>query len=320
MYLVQTKWRIFYDGEGTAGLASSGEGGAGQAGGDAQADSGKSDGDGQKGEFTGENFRDFLPEDLKEHSALAKYTTYEGAMRGLVHAQGLLGKDADATFTLPESTDAEGRRGVLEKLGLPDAADKYTLPEIEGLPENMKGDTDFVKGFKEAAHKLGVLPEQVSGIYSWFMETAKETATSESTALQEDDATQLRNLEAAWGKNGTPAFNERLAAADLAVDKLGGDELRDAINDAGLGQNSHMLKALAKIGQLVSEDGVLKNEDGTGGGPSRFDNHLTPEMAKQKALELQREAMELFGKDQGKARRLNEEAQKFHAIAAAAKA
>ena len=63
--------------------------------------------------------------------------------------------------------------------------------------------------------------------------------------------TNARSLEAKWG---TGKFDQNLAAANFAIDKLGGEELRNAIDEANLGTNPLLLDAFQKVGFMLAED------------------------------------------------------------------
>ncbi len=85
----------------------------------------------------------------------------------------------------------------------------------------------------------------------------------------------------------------------------GGDELKKVINEAGLGNNPHVVRAFSKAGKLLAEDGVGSDR---GSGNSPF-GQMTPDEARGKALELQEQALNTENRIEKK--RLNEEAQKF---------
>lgn len=257
-------------------------------------------------------FREALPDDLKQHPSLQKMTNIEHMARSYVSAQKMVGKDPDSIVELPKADDPDGRRAVLAKLGLPEKPEGYgELKPPEGAPEFLKPEGPLAKGFIEAAHKLGVLPDQVSGMYEWFSGVMGEAAQAREAELNAEADENIRALQGEWGN----AYDQRVAAANFAIDKLGGDELRNELDAAGLGASPVVLKALAQVGGIMAEDGVGDGR-GTGKGSS-FGGVMTPDEARSKAREMQQIA--LNEKNPAERRRLNEEAQKYYKMATGGK-
>lgn len=310
--------RVLYD-EGAEGGAE--EGGGSEGGGSGAAEgggSGAAEG-GQQQEvtlpegaiFADARFREALPDDLKQHPSLQKMTNVEHMARSYVSAQKMVGKDPDSIVELPKADDPDGRRAVLAKLGLPEKPDGYeklSLPE--GAPEFMKPEGQLAQGFMETAHKLGVLPDQVSGMYQWFSGVMGEAAQAQEAEKNAKADENIRALQGEWGN----AYDQRVAAANFAIDKLGGEDLRAALDDAGLGASPVVLKALAQVGGLMAEDGVGDSRGGKGG---PFGGAMTPDEARSKARDMQQAA--LNEKNPSERRRLNEEAQKYYKMATAGK-
>ncbi len=258
-----------------------------------------------EGAFMANNFREALPEDIRSHAALAKIENLESLGRSFVNAQQMIGKDPSRLVEIPTDDKPEELRAVLTKLGAPADASGYTLTPTEGAPEWLGVDQEMSKGFLEPAAKEGILPSQAQGTYAWFTGVMADAAkTAETKSLAEAD-TNIRQLEAEFGG----AFDQKIAIANHAIDKFGGEELRKVLNDAGLGANPVVLKAFIGAGALLTEDNA-----GDGGGSSSFGNRLSPDEARSKGKVLLEQASR--SKDMAERRRLNEEAQVFFAMAA----
>lgn len=253
-----------------------------------------------------------LPEELQNAPELQKFKDgkLEDFARSVSGFQKLVGKDPNKLVEMPDSPDSENRREILQRLGLPETTKDgaYKLEAPEGTPEFLQGDSEFSQKMIDKAHELGVFPDQLAGLYNTFVQEingAYENQTSQLAAKAEENA---RSLEAEFGA----AFNGKIAAANFAIDKLGGEEVRDALNEAGLGTHPPLIKALAEIGNMLAEDGDVSVNSGTG----RFGNEMTPNEAKAKGRELLEEAMNT--NDMAKKKRLNDEAQKFFKMASGA--
>lgn len=287
--------RTFFDG---------GDSGAeGAADGDATGGLAPASGELPEGAIYGDGrFREALPDDLKANPALAKITSVEHLARSAISAQKMIGKDPDRLVELPGAEDADGRRAVLERLGLPKDTTGYKLEPGEGTPDFLKPEGPMASGFVDTAHKLGIMPDQAAGVYQWFSEVMTATAQDQATQSQEEYAENTRAMQAKYGA----AFDQTVAAANFAVDKLGGDALRELLDDKGLGANPLVIDAFSRVGTLLAEDGI---GDGKGGGGNPFSGAMTPDNARAKAQELQAQALK--EPNMSERRRLNAEAQRY---------
>lgn len=165
----------------------------------------------------------------------------------------------------PKLATDEDYRKVFQKLGLPETADKYELKVAEGK----KIDENIFKGFKEAAHKLGVLPKQAQAILDWYGETANAKIQESQQARAAQQAEGLDNLRREWGEG----WDTQVAKARAAVQEYGGDELKAYLDSTGQGNDPVMIKLFAKLGAGLSEDKIP-----TDGGERRMGG-LTPDEA-----------------------------------------
>ena len=297
--------RIFYDEPGT-GEPGTGEPGTGTPGTGEPGTGTPGTGEVKlpDGAFMAKDFRSALPEDIRGHAALEKIADIEGLGRSFINAQQMIGKDPSRVVELPTEDKPEELKVLMTKLGAPADASGYTLTAAEGLPAHLGPDQELSKGFLAFAAKEGMLPVHVQNTYAWMTGVLAEAEkTAETKSLAEAD-TNIRSLEAEFG----PAFDQKIAVANHGIDKVGGEELRKVLNDAGLGANPVVLKAFLKVGGLVAEDNA--GDGGTGG---TFGNRLSPDEARSKGKALLEQANR--SPDMAERRRLNDEAQDFFAMA-----
>ena len=244
--------RILYDDAGDGGGQASDTSDTGDSGGSQAA-----------------NWRQGLPEDIRENAALIKYENLEQAGRAFIGAQALMGKSPDQIMDRPKPGDMDARRTAISTLGgLPALEDgkvgdfKLAAHPVDNVPEWLGAEQPLGVGFLSQAHKLGLMPDQAQSVYGWFVETMMETSKQEEAKDAVSAETNARELEAKWG---TGKFDQNLAAANFAIDKLGGEELRAAIDGANLGTNPLLLDAFQKVGFMLAED-----TSGAGGGEPNF--------------------------------------------------
>lgn len=291
--------RIKVFGDGAGGAAG---GGAGGNAGAAAAASG-----GGAGGNAGGPWYSALPEDIRADPSITKYGDIETFARGHLAQSKLIGKPADRLLELPGAEDEQGRLGVLRRLGAPEKVDGYKLTAPEGTAPGLAPEGDLSKAFLASAHKVGLLPGQAQAIYTDFIGSlnAAMTADEESGKLAQQEG--VAGLKKEWGQ----AFDQNVAAARFAIEKLGGEGLKDAFERHGLENDPAFAKAFAQIGKMLGEDksGGAGGAGGTGG----FGQILAPAEAQNRGNELLRLAMQQT--DSFEKKRLNAEAAKYFKMA-----
>lgn len=169
-------------------------------------------------------------------------------LKGYVEAQKFIGgsikipgKDAK-----PEEWDK-----FYGKLGRPEAADKYT-PVMPDLPEGFSWDEGQMKSFFTAAHKAGLTTAQTQTLVDWYAEDQKGVLKAGDEAIKVAEETLKGEWKAAYPRN--------LGLAKAAAKEIGGKELVDLLDQTGLGNHPVILKAFAKLGKSLAEDGVISGE------------------------------------------------------------
>ncbi len=194
---------------------------------------------------------------LRNHPALAKYSSKDDAVKALVHAQRLIGKRPEG-YLAPPAHDAseEERAAFFTAIGRPENAAEYDFPEIE-LPENFELDEDLQSMFREKAHELGLTAEQVRGLYEWFLPlniAAFQDMMDVEKRAQEDEMQTLRAVH----RGEMPNIVEAARQAALA---LGGEELLTALTETGAGNRASVINAFARMAPSLLE-GSLKGRSG----------------------------------------------------------
>ena len=125
--------------------------------------------------------------------------------------------------------------------------------------------------FKEAALSVGILPKQAQKVLDLMGETLGTAQKNQQMIMKSEQEKDIGNLRNEWGK----AFDSNLKIAKLALDKFGDPQLTKLLESTGLGNNSAMIKAFKKVGEILGEDSII----GEGGSP---DQVFEPSVAKQK--------------------------------------
>lgn len=207
------------------------------------------DANGDAGKTTDSPWHASLPEGLRDNPAVTKYGSIEDLALGHVNATQLIGRDK---IPMPK-TDAEFR-DVYARLGMPDKADKYELPEKDfGLdpslyaPEEAKADRAW---WKEAAHSVGLTNKQAATVYEAFMTRQGEGTKIMSQNIENQVMKAEAALRAEWGE----AYESNITVANRGMAKLFGAEATQAIVASGLGRNPDFVRGMHRFGMSVLED------------------------------------------------------------------
>lgn len=196
---------------------------------------------------------------LRDHPALAKYASKDEAVKALVHAQKLIGRRPDGWVEVPgPESGAEARQEFYAALGRPESPEGYELPDME-LPEGFEISREIQAMFLEKAHELGLTPDQVRGLYQWFLplNVAASTELAErARAVREGELESLRSLHRA-------ETGQVLDAARQACLALGGEELLAVLDQTGAGDKAAVVNAFARVAPLLLE-GRLRNRGPAG--------------------------------------------------------
>ena len=129
----------------------------------------------------------------------------------------------------------------------PESYSDFTLPEGVVLDEALLGKAAPI--FKE----LNLTQEQAQKLVDLQAEMVQEGARSQSESfnqLIEGWQNESKNDKEFGGEQ----FDENVATAKLAIDKFGTPELKQLMEDHGVGNHPEMIRFMWNIGKLMKED------------------------------------------------------------------
>ena len=220
------------------------------------------------------DYKSIIPEDLKADPFFSKYNDLDGVFRGAVNAQKLIGKDPANLVEITPNMDPAATRAVMNRLGASEKAEDYKIAPVNGAPEWLGGDQPLGKWLAQTAHAEGIPIGAMNKLYGGFVAQMTEAAKAQAAAAVDLADKSIAGMKQKYGDD----FDPMVRRAKLAIEKLGGSPLREALEGADLGVNPVVLEALAKAGALF-EEGTDGGEKGQGG------NDLPSEM-KQRATEM----------------------------------
>jgi len=220
-----------------------------------------------------DNWRDTLPDDLKNEASLGVYKDVGSLAKSLVNAQKMIGKDKIVKPT--ENSSPEEWKAAMHALGVPEDVNKYDL----GLtPEKAKVDKEFLEQFKVSAHSLGILPKQATKLVEWFGDINEKAMKAEFDKYDGMIKKGLDNLKAEWGD----AYQDKIAGARHVIKEMVDEPTAKALLESGIGKNPAVLKLLdAMYKKTFGEKPIRDGQPG--------DGYMTPEQAKTARLDLMRD-------------------------------
>ena len=221
-----------------------------------------------------EDWRESIPEDLRNDPSLADVQDVASLAKGYVHAQHMIGSDKvaiPAKDAAPEVLDE-----FYNKLGRPETAQGYEMP-TENMPD-VPIKEELTGAFFEEAHRIGLNSQQAAALVRWQAEQAQQGQETwqQDADLALDKATDTMRRE--YGK----AYDEKLDMAKNAAQQYGGDELMALLDRTGLGNEPALIKAFANVGKAVSNDEII-------GGGGRQGFMMSPAEAQQQIASIKRD-------------------------------
>lgn len=192
------------------------------------------------------SWRDSLPEDIRAENAFSVFSDVGGLARSYLNAQKMVGAEK---IPVPgkHATDDDWNQ-VYAKLGRPESPDRY---EID-LPKEVTVNEDFMKEFKNQAHKLGFNSKQAKELMGWYQAQndgfVKQYKETQARKQQEG----VDGLKKEWGQG----YDTEVAKAQAALHEYDDDNLKlsQYLETTGYGNDPTLIKFFAKLGKNLSED------------------------------------------------------------------
>lgn len=236
------KWLLLDPGAagGGEGGGGSGTSGAGSAGG------------------AGASWHDSLPDGLGKDPSIVKFKDAGELAKGYVNAQRLIGTKR---LEAPQQTWTDKEWGALyDAIGRPPTPDKYVAPATVKLPDGVSLDPNKLNVVRAKFHELGLTEKQGGEILGLYMSSVSDAHTAQEAAKTQAQEKAMADLRGEFGDQ----LDAKIALGRTAIEKLGGDKLRDWLNSSGVGNDPEMVRAMIKLGEMMQTDSSRGGEQGGG--------------------------------------------------------
>lgn len=192
-------------------------------------------------------------EGIRSDKSLAKFQKPDDLIKSYKALEAAMGADKATILKIPtvpfaEAPDAYNE--IFDKLGRPKEAKEYGIKAPEGI-QMQDGALDQ---FTELAHKNGMSKTQAAALAEWYFNNTTKAFQVQADTRKADFEKNMTDLKTEFGQ----AYEEKLGDAKKAIIHLGGQELLDQVNKSGQGANAAFIKAMAKAGAMLREDGHIK--------------------------------------------------------------
>ncbi len=221
-------------------------------------------------DYPATDWRASLPDDLKADPSFRAMNDVTSLAKSFVHAQKLVGADK---VPLPgkHATDDDWQV-FYDKVGRP-PLDKYDV----ALPKDAKFiDPEWMAELKPLAHKMGMMPAQLEKFAQWYETKTATTMKAQQEADQKAVDQDLADLKTEWGA----AHDQKSGYAKAVFQKILSPEEQQWLNVTGVGNSPAIIKAFAKIGELLYKEDNIAPGGGNGHGV------FSPSEATKKANEI----------------------------------
>lgn len=195
-----------------------------------------------------------LPDAGKAAAATAKPTTEAKPAATATTGSADLSEPAAADEVKGNATDKAD-----SDQGKPNAE---AAAEIEiKLPDGVNPDVLLMDKFKPLVKELGLKSEGAQKLTDLYVDALKGLHERAQAGMKEQHQ-QWTKAIAEDKEIGGQNFEASVAIARKALARFGGEELRTALGELGIGSHPALVKAFVRIGKAISEDSVA----GTSGG------------------------------------------------------
>ena len=118
------------------------------------------------------------------------------------------------------------------------------------LPENSPISQDALAAFKQMATQVN-LPAKALGQWLSYEENRLQTAADQAQKSQQE---QLKNWARQTQETFGPQWQEEVSKAVRAADAFGGPQLRQLLEETGLGNHPVMVRTFHAVAQRICED------------------------------------------------------------------
>tara|TARA_R110000787_G_scaffold152035_1_gene265754 strand:+ start:142 stop:1002 length:861 start_codon:yes stop_codon:yes gene_type:complete len=168
------------------------------------------------------------------------------------HLERKLGERAGIQVPAPDADEAAWN-GFYRAAGQPESPAGYEFSMPEGLPEDFAYSSEMADLMRGWAHDAGLNARQAQKLHDAYVGHIGQWTRSYKSDQERRRTAAESELKAEWGG----AYKRNAELAGRAIDAFGGAPLKDALKAMGLKGDPRLMRAFARAGELIAEDGMI---------------------------------------------------------------
>lgn len=192
-----------------------------------------------------QNWRDALPEELKNDPTLQNINDVESLAKTAVHQQKMIGN------RIPMPKNDEEKAELYSKLGRPDEPKNYEVDVPQDYQEYFREES--MNEFRNVAHKIGLNNEQVKALMDFQINEINHELENRGSQINVQREEVEQTLKQEWGFD----YDKNVRAAQRALQVYGDNDVLELMNTEA-GNHPALIRMFAKLGAEVTED-MAKN-------------------------------------------------------------
>ena len=185
-----------------------------------------------------------LPNELQDDPQLGKFKDVASLAKGYKHMESFKGK----SVSIPEDQTPESMAEIWDKLGRPEAADKYEY-EPPGKIDTGEYNFENQNEFLSQAYDHGFSNDQAKFVLDFYNNMAFESINDIKNFQAKASADNTTELQNDWGR----AYDENLSTAVRAFNQFATDQDREYLSTNGLDSSPALIRMFHKIGAQMNE-------------------------------------------------------------------
>lgn len=161
-------------------------------------------------------------------------------------------KPAEGTSSTSEQSAKPAEKTESDK-----PAEKPAVPEKYEFkaPEGVRLDDSVVAGFSEAAKRLNLSQDDAQSLINELSPKIAESQKQAQEIAMSKAREEWANTSKVDKEFGGDNFNKNISVAKKAIDAFATDEMKQLLEQSGLGSHPEVIRTFFRMGQKISEDG-----------------------------------------------------------------
>lgn len=203
-----------------------------------------------------EGWLNAVPEQYRQNETIKSVKSLGDMAKMTIEAQKLVG--SSVRIPKPDASDEE-KRAFYAKLGCPDSAEKYVVPEIK-LPEGMPYDEEEAKLLTGFCHKLGITQSQYEQLYKYYNEFQAKQYNLYNKQAKVATEKAISGLKQKWGESD---YDKNVEVAKRAVKQFASEEQikfleQTQVDGVQLGNHPMLVELFNAVGLKMTDDSLVK--------------------------------------------------------------